>query len=236
MSRKKKYDEDSYEDSYDEPSYYGDDDNDDDTGPSREQEIDFDSIYDEMSDDEKEDTELETTSSRLDDIPPELRCVASNKGKYYLTNEDLLPEVIKSKEVGYITDRLARMLMLLAERYSRKSNFVGYSYRQDMVSAALLNLCKNALKFNPERSQNPFAFYTTAIKRSFLQYMENEKEEHYIRDTILLDNGHEASANYDDNIVKKRIERRKKKNPSKRDQRKQAEANQLSFANNLLEY
>jgi len=116
--------------------------------------------------------------------------------KYYLTNADLLPAVLESKSVGRITDKLARMLMLLTDRYSRKANFSGYSFREDMVSAALINLCQNALKFNPEKSSNPFAFYTTAIKNSFLQYMLDEKKQRYIRDTLLVEAGQDASYSF----------------------------------------
>jgi hypothetical protein len=223
------------EDSYNNNDYDDDFQNDIDDEATSTAEVDIDDIsesdYDALPEEFKS-----VDASDLDDIPAHLRSVASNKGKYYLTNEDLLPEVIKSREVGYITDRLARMLMLLTERYSRKANFVGYSYREDMVGAALLNLCKNALKFNPERSQNPFAFYTTAIFRSFLQYMEGEKAEHFIRDTMLIDHGQEASANYNDNIIKRRLDRRRAKNPSKRELKRQAEVSQLSFAENILQY
>lgn len=116
--------------------------------------------------------------------------------KYYLTNADLLPAVLESKSAGKITDKLARMLLLLTDRYSRKANFNGYSYREDMVSAALINLCQNALKFNPEKSSNPFAFYTTAIKNSFLQFMIDEKKQRYIRDTLLVESGHSASHSF----------------------------------------
>lgn len=116
--------------------------------------------------------------------------------KYYLTNADLLPAVLEAKKHGKMTDKLARMLMLLTEKYSLKSNWAGYSFREDMVSAALINLCHNALKFDPAKSSNPFAFYTTAIRNSFLQYMIDEKKQRYIRDTLLVEAGQDASYSY----------------------------------------
>ena len=122
---------------------------------------------------------------------------ANPNSKYYLTNSDLLPEVIKSKELGRMTDKLARMLMLLVERYSRRPNFNGYSFKQDMVSEALVNLCQNALKFDPAKSSNPFAFYTTAIHHSFLQYMNGEKKQRNIRDSLLIEAGENPSYNFE---------------------------------------
>lgn len=119
----------------------------------------------------------------------------STKG-HYVTNGVLLPAVIEAKGLGKVTDKLIRMITMIAERYSRKANFVGYSFREDMVSAAVMNLCNNALKFNPEKSSNPFSFYTTAIHNSFLQYMADEKKHRNIRDALLIDAGSNPSFNF----------------------------------------
>lgn len=182
-------------------------------------------------------TAKETTSKKsekFEELPKHLRSVASNKGKYYLTNNDLLPAVIESKDKGFITDKLARMLMLLTDRYSRRANFVGYSYREDMVSSALTNLCQNALKFDPEKSKNPFAFYTTAIHHSFLQFMMDEKKQHYIRDTMLVDNGQSPSNNFKDSIVAKNL--KKKKKVTKKEQKRVAAIEQKQLSDSFLEF
>lgn len=115
---------------------------------------------------------------------------------HYVRNADLLPAVIEAKEQGAVTDKLMGMIRMIAERYSRKGSFGGYSFREDMVSSAIENLCKNALKFNHEKYNNPFAFYTTAIHHSFLQYMADEKKHRNIRDKLLLDAGQNPSFNY----------------------------------------
>lgn len=115
---------------------------------------------------------------------------------HYVRNADLLPAVIEAKEMGVVTDKLIKMIWLIAERYSRKANFIGYSFREDMVSAAVENLCKNALKFNHEKYSNPFSFYTTAIHNSFLQFMADEKKHRNIRDALLIDAGANPSFNF----------------------------------------
>lgn len=119
----------------------------------------------------------------------------STKG-HYVKNADLLPAVIEAKEAGVLTDKLVMMIQLIAERYSRKGNFVSYSFREDMVSAAVENLCKNWHKFNQDKYSNPFAFYTTAIHHSFLQYMADEKKHRNIRDALLIDAGSNPSFNF----------------------------------------
>jgi DNA-directed RNA polymerase specialized sigma subunit len=116
--------------------------------------------------------------------------------KYYLNNAQLLPEVIKSKEQGKISNELARMLMKLTQRYATSPAFNGYSYRDDMVSEAMVDLCKSALKFNPEKSDNPFAFYTTCITNSFFGFLNKEKKHRKIRDQLLIDIGENPSFNF----------------------------------------
>lgn len=127
--------------------------------------------------------------------------VALKKGtsarKAYVTNEELLKEIRKSKEIGDITPALARMWMLMCKRLGSKSCFASYSYRDDMVSEALMNMCKSGLKFDESRSSNPFAFYTTMILRTFYYCLNAEKKQRNIRDTILLENGAAASYSFD---------------------------------------
>ena len=115
---------------------------------------------------------------------------------FYLKNADLLAEVIKCKAAGKLSNKLASMLYMLTTRYATKPNFSGYTYIDDMVAEALADLCKNALKFNPERSSNPFAFYTQCIHNSFLGYLNNEKKHRRIRDAMLVEIGENPSFNF----------------------------------------
>lgn len=115
---------------------------------------------------------------------------------HYVTNADLLAAIKEDKEKGKLSPKLAKMLHMIAERYSYSSSFGGYSFREDMVSFAVVNLCANWYKFDPEKSDNPFAFYTTAVYRSFLQYLADEKKQRDIRDTLLVDQGANPSFSF----------------------------------------
>ena len=115
---------------------------------------------------------------------------------HYVRNADLIPAILEAKELGRVTDKLMGMIRKIAEGYSRKSWFIGYSFREDMVSAAVENLVKNALKFDHVRYNNPFAFYTTAVHRSFLQFLADEKKHRNIRDKLRMDAGANPSFNF----------------------------------------
>lgn len=115
---------------------------------------------------------------------------------HYVTNADLMVAIAEDKKTGVLSNKLAKMLWMIAERYSYSPSFAGYSFREDMVSIAVVNLCANWHKFNPEKSDNPFAFYTTAAYRSFLQYLADEKKHRTIRDELLIDAGSNPSFSY----------------------------------------
>jgi hypothetical protein len=131
--------------------------------------------------------------------------IAAKKAKsmtgraHYVTNAQLLEAIAADKANGKkLSPLLAKYLHMIAERYSFSSSFGGYSFREDMVSFAVVNLCANWHKFDPEKSDNPFAFYTTAAYRSFLQYLADEKKQRDIRDQMLVEAGANPSFSYQD--------------------------------------
>ena len=114
----------------------------------------------------------------------------------YLNNADLLKQVKLSKEQNRMTNELAKMLMLLCQRYASKGNLAGYSYNEDMQALALMNLCKTWATFNCDKSSNPFAYYTQCVKNSFNMYLKSEKKQRNIRDAVLVSNGMTPSHTY----------------------------------------
>ena len=121
----------------------------------------------------------------------------STKG-HYVQKEELLNEIAECKKTGVLSSQLSKYLWLIAERYSFSPSFGRYSFREDMVSFAVVNLVANWHKFDPERSDNPFAFYTTAVYRSFLQYLADEKKQRDIRDELLVEAGANPSFSFQD--------------------------------------
>lgn len=118
---------------------------------------------------------------------------------HYVTNAELIEAIAADKANNQIlSPRLAKYLYMIAERYSFSPSFANYSFREDMVSIAVVNLCANWYKFDPEKSDNPFAFYTTAAYRSFLQYLADEKKHREIRDSLLVEAGANPSFSFQD--------------------------------------
>jgi hypothetical protein len=122
--------------------------------------------------------------------------------KHYAYVNDVLTEVARSHwrgdlatgefsaKHGRITDKLALMFLKLVERYSHRSNWRGYTYIDEMRGYGLLQLTQVGLQFNEAKSDNPFAYYTSATANAFTRVLNIEKRNQNIRDDILIDNGH----------------------------------------------
>lgn len=116
--------------------------------------------------------------------------------KKYLNNADMLIELEKSRENGKMTERLGHMLQTLATRYASQGNFAGYSYVDDMIAYAMYMICRTWHRFDPTKSNNPFAFFTQCIKHSYYQFLNKEKRQRVIRDELLVFSGMNPSNTY----------------------------------------
>ena len=86
----------------------------------------------------------------------------------------------------------------MANRYATKPNFSGYSYIDEMISAAIVSCIAAVSKFDASKSDNTFAYYTSVIHNAFLQVLNRESRQREIRDKILVDNELDPSYTYQD--------------------------------------
>lgn len=94
---------------------------------------------------------------------------------------------------GSITNKLAKMFMLMVNKYSQRANWRGYTYLDEMKGQALLQLSSMGLRFNEAKSDNPFSYYTASISNSFTRVLNTEKKNQNIRDDLLVDSGQSPS-------------------------------------------
>ena len=98
-----------------------------------------------------------------------------------------------SLDHGGMTNTLAKMYMVMCERYGSKWNWRGYTYNDEMKSQALLQLSQVGLQFDESKSDNPFAYYTAAVTNSFTRVLNIEKKNQNIRDDMLESHGYKSS-------------------------------------------
>jgi hypothetical protein len=147
-----------------------------------------------------EDLEDPTTAKEIDDMvhvkvnfPPFQHYKIDNNGSLICVGKshwkgDLIDGEF-SKDHGQITNKLAKMYIMMCEKYAMKYNWRGYTYNDEMRNSAILQLTYVGLRFNEAKSANPFAYYTAAITNSFCRVLNTEKRNQNIRDDILELNG-----------------------------------------------
>ena len=116
----------------------------------------------------------------------------ARKKQHYVDNEKFLvvmsdyrEEYLQAKdndtELPVIPDYAGECFLKIAERLSHRPNFINYAFREEMVSDGIENSVMYASNFNPEKSKNPFAYFTQIIYFAFLRRIEKEKKQLYIK-------------------------------------------------------
>ena len=116
----------------------------------------------------------------------------ARKKQHYVDNEKFLvvmgdyrEEYLKAKdndlELPVLPDYAGECFLKKAERLSHRPNFINYAFREEMVSDGIENCVMYASNFNPEKSTNPFAYFTQIIYYAFLRRIEKEKKQLYIK-------------------------------------------------------
>jgi|TARA_R110000803_G_scaffold79661_7_gene145362 DNA-directed RNA polymerase specialized sigma24 family protein len=114
------------------------------------------------------------------------------KKRNYVNNKDLLAALIayresvaEAEEGGdkkpQVPDYIGKCIMMIAQRLATRPNFSGYMYKEEMISDGIENCLQYIHNFNPEKSQNPFAYFTQIIWYAFLRRISKEKKQMYIK-------------------------------------------------------
>ena len=127
----------------------------------------------------------------------------SAKKEHYVNNKDFLAAmtayrnyVLEAKEKGEqkppVTDYIGECFLKIANHLSYRPNFINYTFRDDMISDGIENCLQYLDNFNPETSNNPFAYFTQIIYYAFIRRIQKEKKQITIKQRMI------AEANYDD--------------------------------------
>ena len=95
--------------------------------------------------------------------------------------EDSLKAQVEGKPVPRVPDYIGECFLKMAEHISRKPNFVSYSFRDEMVADGVENSLRYFRNFDPEKSSNPFAYFSQTIFRAFWRRIAKEKKQLYAK-------------------------------------------------------
>lgn len=126
-----------------------------------------------------------------------------------------------------VSDYIGQSILLICNNLAKKPNFSGYSYKQDMISDGIMDCIAAVDNFDPDRTNNPFAYFTQIAWNAFLRRMQKEKKQAYVKhknfeNSVLLDDLWQHSSvqlkhnEYSDEMVKNFENRlNKNKTPTK---------------------
>jgi len=122
--------------------------------------------------------------------------MARKRSEHYVNNKEFLAAIVAYKQsivdaegLGQpkprITNYLGECFLKIATHLSYKPNFVNYMFKDDMICDGIENCVRYIHNFNPEKSKNPFAYFTQIIYYAFLRRISQEKKQLEIKNKIL---------------------------------------------------
>ena len=129
--------------------------------------------------------------------------ISKKKPEHYVNNKEFLIAMTEykrlvnlSKESGEpkppVTNYIGTCFLKIANHLSYRPNFINYTFRDDMISDGIENCLQYLENFNPEKSNNPFAYFTQIIYYAFVRRIQKEKKQTTIKQRMI------AESNYDD--------------------------------------
>ena len=116
---------------------------------------------------------------------------------HYVNNADFSQAVVEyvetvrtakknSEQLPIVTDYIAQCFLRIAEGLSHKSNFIRYTYREEMVMDAVENCLKAIENYDIEAATrtgkpNAFAYFTQITWFAFLRRIAKEKKQQDVK-------------------------------------------------------
>ena len=122
--------------------------------------------------------------------------MAKAKGEHYVDNKVFLKAMTEWKDkckiaeeadeqIPPVTNYIGECFLKIATHLSYRPNFINYTYKDDMISDGIENCLQYASNFNPEKSSNPFAYFTQIIYYAFIRRIQKEKKQPHVKNKII---------------------------------------------------
>jgi hypothetical protein len=138
------------------------------------------------------------------------------KPLHYVNNKEFYAAMVKYKaacnlaveegrEQPRIPNYLGECIYKIAMRLANRPNFINYSYKEEMIGDGIENSIANITSFNPDKYDNPFAYFTQIIWHSFVQRINKEKKQQYVKykslEVAMISNDQHSFQDSDDRMV-----------------------------------
>jgi hypothetical protein len=156
----------------------------------------------------------------------------NKKANDYINNKKFLEALVdygkqcrkakrEKREEPRASNYIGECILLICNRLSLNRNFIGYPYRDEMISDGIEKATIAIPKFDPKNYSNPFAYFTQIAFNAFIARINREKKEGAIKhrnfiNSYVLDSDYVNNADpvndavndflqkFDDSIAKKK--------------------------------
>jgi len=122
------------------------------------------------------------------------------KSEHYVDNKKFLQAMIEYKDKCNkaekrnrksppVTNYIGECFLKIANHLSYRPNFINYTFRDDMISDGIENCLQYLKNFNPDKSNNPFAYFTQIIYYAFIRRIQKEKKQTNIKYKMIEQGG-----------------------------------------------
>ena len=95
----------------------------------------------------------------------------------------------KGRKKPPVTNYIGECFLKIANHLSYRPNFINYTYRDDMISDGIENCLQYMSNFDPDKSNNPFAYFTQIIYYAFIRRIQKEKKQMQVKAKIIANAG-----------------------------------------------
>ena len=133
--------------------------------------------------------------------------------EHYVNNKEFSQAVVdyvnsvnearsKGKDEPVITEYIGKCFLKISDGLSHKPNFVGYTYREEMVMDAVENCIKAIMNYDIKKATrtglpNAFAYFTQITYYAFLRRIAKEKKQQDIKERYIAYAGVDAFADFE---------------------------------------
>jgi DNA-directed RNA polymerase specialized sigma subunit len=80
-----------------------------------------------------------------------------------------------------VSNYIGQSILLICNNLAKKPNFSGYTYKQEMISDGIIDCISAVDNFDPDKTNNPFAYFTQIAWNAFIRRIQKEKKQTYIK-------------------------------------------------------
>ena len=132
--------------------------------------------------------------------PKKKRIRTPAKKEHYVNNKEFLEAMIeykikcdkakaRNRKNPPVTNYIGECFLKIANHLSYRPNFINYTFRDDMISDGIENCLQYVANFDPEKSNNPFAYFTQIIYYAFIRRIQKEKKQTTIKQKLIMKGG-----------------------------------------------